>query len=99
MTAFYTTATAKDFAIIRARALAADMNDHADILESKGADSGIIDKIRKEAEMALIEAGDAPSEYKYNPDICPRCGGTGVLEKFKHVEGGRCFDCEGSGKA
>src|SRR5215472_7582042 len=28
---------------------------------------------------------------------CGRCGGGGWLDCFKHVEGGRCFDCLGSG--
>ena len=26
---------------------------------------------------------------------CPRCSGTGELPKFRHIEGGRCFLCEG----
>lgn len=26
---------------------------------------------------------------------CYRCGGTGYLPEFKHVEGGICFRCRG----
>ena len=27
---------------------------------------------------------------------CPRCSGTGELPKFRHIENGRCFLCEGA---
>ena len=30
--------------------------------------------------------------------ICPRCTGHGIIQKYNHIEGGRCFQCEGSGK-
>ena len=33
-----------------------------------------------------------------NP-ACSRCEGTGHLPEFSHVEGGRCFACQGSGRA
>lgn len=28
---------------------------------------------------------------------CPRCAGNKYIEKFKHVEGGVCFECYGKG--
>jgi hypothetical protein len=28
---------------------------------------------------------------------CPRCGGAGWIRRFRHVEGGICFRCRGSG--
>lgn len=28
---------------------------------------------------------------------CGKCGGTGFIGAFRHVEGGMCFDCEGTG--
>lgn len=31
-------------------------------------------------------------------DTCPRCGGTGFVPQFRHVDGGRCYECGGSGK-
>jgi len=30
---------------------------------------------------------------------CQRCGGAGYLSAYKHVSGGECFDCGGSGLA
>jgi hypothetical protein len=42
--------------------------------------------------------------YKKNHKIptslehrCPRCGGTGKLDAFKHIDGGICYECDGSG--
>ena len=28
---------------------------------------------------------------------CPKCGGTGNIKHFRHVEGGVCFECYGTG--
>ena len=28
---------------------------------------------------------------------CPKCGGTGYIPQYNHVEDGICFDCSGSG--
>lgn len=30
-------------------------------------------------------------------DICDRCGGSGYLPQYSHVEGGICFKCQGEG--
>lgn len=30
---------------------------------------------------------------------CQRCGGVGYLSAYKHINGGECFDCVGSGRA
>lgn len=30
---------------------------------------------------------------------CLKCNGTGYIERFKHIEGGECFECGGSGVA
>lgn len=32
-----------------------------------------------------------------DPNRCDRCGGQGYLKAFKHVSGGECFECGGSG--
>ena len=32
-------------------------------------------------------------------ETCPSCGGSGVLPEYEHIESGRCFKCEGSGRA
>lgn len=29
---------------------------------------------------------------------CPRCGGTGRILAYSHVQGGRCLLCQGTGK-
>lgn len=29
---------------------------------------------------------------------CPKCQGNRIIEKYKHVEDGICFECSGSGK-
>lgn len=29
---------------------------------------------------------------------CPKCGGTGFLPNFIHVQNGKCFECKGKGK-
>ena len=31
--------------------------------------------------------------------ICTRCGGSGYLAEYNHVEGGVCFSCGGSGRS
>lgn len=28
---------------------------------------------------------------------CPRCYGAGHFKHWRHIDGGRCFRCEGSG--
>lgn len=33
----------------------------------------------------------------YHDFMCPRCGGHGFIDHFKYVEGGKCFECGGSG--
>jgi len=30
-------------------------------------------------------------------DTCPRCAGAGILEEFRHIDGGVCFKCDGTG--
>jgi len=29
--------------------------------------------------------------------ICSRCGGSGYIHKWRHIEGGICFKCRGNG--
>lgn len=28
---------------------------------------------------------------------CPRCGGSGLISAYRHIRGGQCLKCEGSG--
>lgn len=43
-----------------------------------------------------------PHPGKHNSDRipvdCGKCGGSGYIRAFSHVEGGVCFECEGHGK-
>lgn len=34
----------------------------------------------------------------YGYGNCPRCGGSGYIHQYRHVEGGICFLCRGSGQ-
>jgi DnaJ-class molecular chaperone len=36
-------------------------------------------------------------DYNSESSLCMRCGGTGFLPQYGHVEGGVCFSCGGSG--
>lgn len=29
--------------------------------------------------------------------VCPRCSGAGIIEQYRRVNGGHCFQCGGSG--
>lgn len=42
---------------------------------------------------------DFDSEFnsKIKSDVCPKCGGSGYLPEYKHVQNGICFRCEGKG--
>lgn len=31
-------------------------------------------------------------------DACRRCSGRGIVEQYRHINGGTCFDCGGDGK-
>ena len=35
--------------------------------------------------------------YTYTKKICQKCGGTGTLHHYNHIDGGRCFKCNGIG--
>lgn len=40
---------------------------------------------------------DKNGTHYYVDHRCPKCGGTGHIYGYEHVEGGRCFDCNGTG--
>ncbi len=55
-----------------------------------------------EAARAEREAREAKEAAKAQARIdhpCGRCRGTGHLPEFRHVAGGDCFACEGTGIA
>ena len=47
--------------------------------------------------MILIKI-DRNNTHYYTDTRCPKCGGTGYIPGYEHVEGGVCFMCGGSGR-
>jgi hypothetical protein len=50
-----------------------------------------------ERQVDLFAPPPPPKAPRANP-TCPKCGGTGKLSAFRHVEQGTCFRCGGTGK-
>jgi len=50
--------------------------------------------IHNNEKIPYYDEGDKIISYLNN---CSRCGGTGYLECYKHVQNGRCFKCDGAG--
>ena len=44
----------------------------------------------------LIRIDRNGTEY-WEETKCPKCGGTGYIAAYHHVDGGRCFYCDGTG--
>ena len=44
----------------------------------------------------LVKTDKNGTRY-YESDDCPKCGGSGVIREYGHIEGGICFKCQGSG--
>ena len=42
---------------------------------------------------------DAACHLTQGRKPCHKCGGRGVIESFRHIKGGECFKCEGTGNA
>ena len=40
---------------------------------------------------------DSDFDSDVRSDVCPKCGGSGYLPEYKHVEHGKCFRCDGTG--
>lgn len=47
---------------------------------------------QQEVALATGRAPQARSTGLANPN-CSRCGGTGYIRRYRHVEHGRCFKC------
>lgn len=47
--------------------------------------------------MILVKV-DRNNTHHYTDTRCPKCGGTGYIPGYEHVEGGVCFLCGGSGR-
>jgi len=46
---------------------------------------------------ALYQVQAAVANAEREAAKCPRCGGTGVLPEYRHINGGCCYRCNGSG--
>ena len=46
----------------------------------------------------ILERIDRNNTHYYTDTRCPKCGGTGYIPGYEHVEGGVCFMCGGSGR-
>ncbi|MCP1996679.1 hypothetical protein [Flavobacterium sp. HSC-61S13] len=51
-----------------------------------------------EEEKIPVYRSRGSKEFLYNSYDCSRCGGSGILPEFKHVEKGICFSCNGRGR-
>ena len=47
--------------------------------------------------MATLVKTDRNGTKYWTENKCPKCGGTGGIDYYPHVEGGICFKCNGSG--
>jgi hypothetical protein len=47
------------------------------------------------AALAAALPGVLAAEREAN--ACPKCGGTGKLDAYRHIQGGLCFRCNGTG--
>lgn len=46
----------------------------------------------------ILEKVDRNGTHYYTDCRCPKCGGTGYISCYNHVDGGVCFLCDGSGR-
>lgn len=45
----------------------------------------------------VLDRVDKNGTKYWRSNACPRCGGEGYVHGYEHVDGGRCFQCGGSG--
>jgi len=67
------------------------------------------DSLPPQERMALIHERVAEFDRVYRdaapvlgvlhmgPEACERCAGVGVIESYKHIDGGLCYECGGTG--
>ena len=44
----------------------------------------------------LLKEDRNQTKYYEIVESCPACRGTGYIPEYKHIDGGRCFTCDGS---
>ena len=84
-----------------------DANGNAVDLLALLAEVSAPDFLEKNPDIAAEIAADAAKEEArktaalrrqgLTKDACGKCRGTGHLECFRHIAGGNCFDCNGTG--
>ena len=48
--------------------------------------------------MAHLVKTDKNGTKYWESYVCPKCGGTGYIEAYNYVDGGICFECNGTGR-
>lgn len=48
-------------------------------------------------EKILVKTDKNGTKYYHHRAACLKCGGTGIVKCYIHINGGECFDCGGSG--
>lgn len=48
--------------------------------------------------MATLQRIDKNGTEHWLETKCPKCNGTGFIECYGHVQGGKCFECGGTGR-
>lgn len=51
------------------------------------------------AQKILVRTDKNGTKYYHCTDKCLKCGGTGMIDIYRPINGGECFDCWGSGIA
>ena len=51
------------------------------------------------AQKILVRTDKNGTKYYHCTDRCFKCGGTGMIDIYRPINGGECFDCNGSGIA
>ena len=49
----------------------------------------------------IVNVDDLPTGVEVagaTDNSCPRCGGSGIIDAYRHINGGHCFQCNGTGK-
>ena len=59
-------------------------------------DESLFDKVVRDDDPGLYK-NHTPRKVR-GEDACPKCGGRGIIHAFKHVEGGVCYLCKGTGR-
>lgn len=55
------------------------------------------EKIHRSTNVPVYRTENGANVFTSNAEICNRCGGSGYIPEYKHVENGICFKCWGEG--